>query len=328
MKHTLLPLTAALVFATPVPAQVTALSQFSPTGTIIGIAFDPLTDSVWIVRSFGADLRRYSRAGVFLSSVPRPGESANDADLEVAPVGLTLGSTTIPAGTLLFINGESNAAEIYAVDPTSGALLATLPTAFGLSHVVGGAYHPGRGTFFLVQDRVPAGTIDDSVVAEVSAANGSVLNTFQITAILPSYSVNYGDIDVALNGNLLIVSDDETAIAEFTPTGDFVQTMALPSGVSSLSGIAVSQAGCETWVSGTAGTVSSLGGLGAVPCCGSADFDGDGDAGTDLDIEAFFACLGGNCCPTCGSADFDGDGDSGTDLDIEAFFRVLGGGNC
>ena len=64
------------------------------------------------------------------------------------------------------------------------------------------------------------------------------------------------------------------------------------------------------------------------PICGSADFDGDGDTGTDLDIEAFFACLGGSCCAACGSADFDGDGDVGTDLDVEAFFRVLGGGNC
>jgi hypothetical protein len=30
----------------------------------------------------------------------------------------------------------------------------------------------------------------------------------------------------------------------------------------------------------------------------------------------------------CGSADFDGDGDVGTDFDIEAFFRVLAGGHC
>jgi hypothetical protein len=60
----------------------------------------------------------------------------------------------------------------------------------------------------------------------------------------------------------------------------------------------------------------------------SPDFDGDGDAGTDADIEAFFACLGGDCCATCGSADFDGDGDAGTDADIEAFFRVIGGGRC
>mgnify|MGYP000490873211 CR=1 FL=1 len=63
-------------------------------------------------------------------------------------------------------------------------------------------------------------------------------------------------------------------------------------------------------------------------CCGSADFNGDGDTGTDLDIEAFFSCLGGACCPACGSADFNSDGDTGTDLDIEAFFRVLGGGPC
>jgi hypothetical protein len=64
--------------------------------------------------------------------------------------------------------------------------------------------------------------------------------------------------------------------------------------------------------------------------CGTADFDGDGDLGTDADIEAFFACLAGNCCPTCspGGADFNADGDSGTDADIESFFRVLAGGPC
>jgi hypothetical protein len=64
------------------------------------------------------------------------------------------------------------------------------------------------------------------------------------------------------------------------------------------------------------------------PFCGSADFNNDGDIGTDADIEAFFACLAGNCCSKCGSIDFNGDGDYGTDADIEAFFRVLGGGKC
>ncbi len=62
--------------------------------------------------------------------------------------------------------------------------------------------------------------------------------------------------------------------------------------------------------------------------CGSADFNGDGSLGTDADIAAFFACLGGNCCPSCGSVDFNGDHDVGTDADIEAFFRVLSGGSC
>ncbi len=64
--------------------------------------------------------------------------------------------------------------------------------------------------------------------------------------------------------------------------------------------------------------------------CGTADFNGDGDVGTDADIEAFFACLGGDCCAICfaGGADFNDDGDVGTDADIESFFRVLGGGPC
>ena len=33
----------------------------------------------------------------------------------------------------------------------------------------------------------------------------------------------------------------------------------------------------------------------AGPACGSADFNCDGDVGTDADIDAFFACLAGNC---------------------------------
>ncbi len=65
------------------------------------------------------------------------------------------------------------------------------------------------------------------------------------------------------------------------------------------------------------------------PCAGP-DFDGDGDAGTDADIEAFFRCLSGECCATCWGlgADVDADGDAGTDADIESFFRVLAGGAC
>jgi hypothetical protein len=65
-----------------------------------------------------------------------------------------------------------------------------------------------------------------------------------------------------------------------------------------------------------------------VPNCGTADFNMDGDMGTDTDIAAFFACLAGTCCPTCQSVDFNHDGDYGTDADIEAFFRVLSGGTC
>jgi hypothetical protein len=81
-------------------------------------------------------------------------------------------------------------------------------------------------------------------------------------------------------------------------------------------------------VSNVCGPLDSSGAALTIGHCGSADFNHDGDLGTDLDIQDFFACLGGSCCPTCDSADFNGDGDLGTDADIEAFFRVLGGGTC
>jgi hypothetical protein len=66
------------------------------------------------------------------------------------------------------------------------------------------------------------------------------------------------------------------------------------------------------------------------PVCATSDYDGDGDSGTDADIEAFFACLAGNCCATCWhlGSDINADGDSGTDADIEAFFRILAGNAC
>ncbi|HYE62972.1 MAG TPA: CotH kinase family protein [Phycisphaerales bacterium] len=81
-------------------------------------------------------------------------------------------------------------------------------------------------------------------------------------------------------------------------------------------------------IHGDRGTPGSYDTNACNPC--SSDFNGDGDAGTDQDIEAFFACIGGHCCDTCDpfGSDYNRDGDAATDQDIEAFFRVLGGGSC
>ncbi len=64
------------------------------------------------------------------------------------------------------------------------------------------------------------------------------------------------------------------------------------------------------------------------PHCTSNDFNHDNNVATDLDIEDFFRCLGGDCCATCDGPDTNGDGNVSTDADIEAFFRVLAGGPC
>lgn len=230
--------------------------QFSTNGGI-GLAFDPINDRVI---TYGSDtMRFYSRMGTLLNTISdAPGESADDADIDVADVALTLGTTAIPVGTVLFTNGETDTAEIYALSP-NGDLIATLNTSFGNSHVVGCAYHPQRGTFFMVQDRVPSNPAIDNVVAEVDPVSGAVLNQFDLNSITPDFTVNFGDLDVCrATGNLLIASSDEDDILEISPEGveQSRWTIASGSGGSlSVSGIAMDDARNEIFSATTGGTV-------------------------------------------------------------------------
>lgn len=251
----------ALLLAAPTArAQLSALSSFNPSAVadLCGAALDPISGNVWVYGCSAATLSCYTSGGVLVTTLARPGESANDVDLEFTPQGINLGGTLVPEGTLLFINGETGVAEVYALDKSSGAVLATLVTSFGASHVVGGAFHRARDTFFLLQDKVPGG-VSGNLVAEIDAVSGAVLQSFQVSSA--GFIVNYGDLDIGANGNLLLVSSDESTLAEFTPAGALLQELALPAGVSSLSGLALHESDGGGWVASTTGVVTQLAGL-------------------------------------------------------------------
>ncbi len=315
MKNRFVPTAALFLAAASARAQFTTASSFSIGSQGVSLGVDHTTGEVWAYSSFGATIARYSPAGAFLGNITRPGESANDVDIEFTTSALTLGSTTIPTGTPLFINGETGVAEVYAIDKSTGGVLATLVTQFGVSHVVGGAHHPMRGTLFLVQDRVPGGT-NANRVAEVNAQTGAVLNSFQITASRPTFTVNFGDIEVGGNGNLFIASEDELTLAEFTPAGAFVAEHALPAGVDALSGIGIDPATCTLWAIETSGTVwrllptSSSNPICDPPCVADVD-DGSGtgtpDGGVTIDDLIYFLGLF-----EAGDIDADVDDGSGT----------------
>jgi len=280
---------ATAVIAAAGHAQVSVIQSFNVPGTPVGLAYDVPTDEVLVYIGSQALVRRYTPAGTEVGSFARPGESADDADLDFAPVNLVMGSTKIAAGTLLFINGESGVAEIYAVNKVSGAVLATLTTAYGNSHVVGGGYHPERTTFFLVQDR-NAGGGNGNRVAEINAQTGAIINSFLVTAAAPDFSVNYGDLDISPNGNLLITSSDETGVLELTPDGAFVALTPFPAGVGALSGLGVGDGTCDVWCGSTSGTISSVRGF--YTLTGISDFNDDGVVNsTDVSdfINAWFA---------------------------------------
>ncbi|HEX2838272.1 MAG TPA: hypothetical protein VHN77_09125 [Phycisphaerales bacterium] len=336
MRMGLLGVVASITVCTAATAQFSVQSQFA-TVSSVGMAYDHVADHVWVYPDFGSTLQRYSTAGALLGSVPRPGESANDADVEITVGPLTIGSTALPDGTLLFINGETGVADVYAIDKASGAVLATLNTAFGVSHVVGGAHHPQRGTLFLVQDRVPSGSAQDNLIAEVNPQTGTVLATFQTTTAAPTFTVNYGDIEVLNSGNLLVVSEDETQALELTPTGSFVALHNLPTGVVALAGVGFDPTSCEVWTIRTNGQVTRMaigaGGPACVVPCDTIDFNNDGLYPDTADIDDFLSVFSGGPCstdpvPGCSDVDFNNDGLFPDTADIDALLSVFSGGSC
>jgi hypothetical protein len=242
---------AAALSVVGTPLSVTAF------GRLCGLAFHGTRASLWVLPCVGSTIHELDTAGAQRSSLARPGEPADDGDLDVTGEPLSLGDRSLAAGTLLFVNGETDVAELYPLDTETGAPFAT---AFGNSHVVGGAHHAERGSFFAVQDRVPGGALGN-LVAELDLATGAVQNTF---STLPNFQVNYGDLDVcASSGHLFLVSSVEPAIAELTPEGDFVAAHALPEGITELSGLAIDDGSGRAWVASTGGRIAELAGF---PC--------------------------------------------------------------
>lgn len=236
----------------------TELSQVAtfPTSGGIGLAFDRATNTLWTYGS--RTFRQYDRDGnLLLTLQPESGESADDADLDFADADLSLGGTDIQAGTLLFTNGETDTAEVYAIG-VDGTILATLNTRFGNSHVVGSAYSVPRGTFFLLEDRVPTAEFNNRV-AEIDPVTGEVLNEFDLDDLENSFSVNFGDLEVDNEtGNLLIVSNSQSQILVLSPEMIELSRWSIAEGSEgslAASGIALDEGRGELYVQNTGGVV-------------------------------------------------------------------------
>lgn len=240
------------------PVMLTTASTFATgLGTLCGIAYDHVDTQVWVYPCDSANVTRFSSAGTVLGTLARPGEVANDVDVDIAPVALMLGTTALAAGDLIVINGETGVAELYAPEVTTTAAVVT---AFGASHVVGGSYHTARASVFAVQDRV-AGAVEGNVIAELDPVTGVERARF---STLPAFDVNYGDLDVCQStGHLFVVSSIESTVAEFTPTGTLVAEYPLPAAVTLASGIGIEDGAGAAWISGTGGGVWRIAGL---PC--------------------------------------------------------------
>ena len=257
---------ASNCFPGPNFAQIVQLGSFNPSETnndICGLGYDPDQAHLWVYGCSNSTIQCYDTSGNLLLSIPVVGGIANDVDIEIAPVSLQIRENIYPKGQLLFINGESGTADIFVIDNSSGDVLDTLQTQFGASHVVGGAYHHIRNTFFLVQDNIPSIQLRNRI-AEINPINGDTLQIFQTTESSNNFTVSYGDLDIGANGNIYVVSSIQDSMAEFTPEGVFVQKHGMPPGVGVLSALAIDCSASQAWVaSSQSGNVFHLGNF---PC--------------------------------------------------------------
>lgn len=248
-----------LVTATTLgPAQRTSaypplLGSFDPDlGTLVGIGFDDVADTVFIYPDFDASIHEYMTNGTPVDTIPRPGASSNDFDLDFAPEAMNVGGTAVAANTLLVSNGETDPETLFALDKDDGTVLdsQTLPIS---GQTTGASYHAARDSLF-------ATDWSNDLVVEIDPSDGTSLNSFAVApAGSPAFDLFFSDVEVEpSSGNLLLVSDSQDRIREMTPTGAFVtdhDVSDIDTVNEDMTGIAVDDSTGEIWLSSLNGKV-------------------------------------------------------------------------
>jgi hypothetical protein len=220
------------------------LNELNPgLGGLGDVALDPATGQLWVIDvNSPANLNRIDMTtGQVLQTITLPVDSFGStyggyAGLQVAPSAMTLGGMSVPAGSLLLFSGYNNPDQVTAIDPATGAAIATLALLQNYD-LTAGAYDPISKHLFVV-NRL---TGPNSIV-EIDPANGAELSNFA----LPFYAGQAGLAINPVTGNLWYGSGQSTNVVELTRTGTVLRQVDLaPQGVNQnvIDGLAFDAAG-------------------------------------------------------------------------------------
>ncbi|MEM1275813.1 MAG: tandem-95 repeat protein, partial [Pseudomonadota bacterium] len=237
---------------------VTLANQFNPsqTGSLHGLTTSPDGAEIAAIAQGSSTIEFYTPQGVFLRSIPMPGDNGNDGDLDYFLEPAVLGATQIPEGALLVMSGDSGTADLFAVDPVTGQVLASLATDFGNSFTVGAAYNPVTNTYFLLTCNCDS---DGNVIAEIDPVTGQTLSRIDLDPL--GFQTFFGDIDVdPVTGDLFVVSDQAPGrVFRLGTDGTGLENYQLPGTVTNLSGISVVAGDpAEFVVASTGGLISRV----------------------------------------------------------------------
>jgi len=151
--------------------------RLSVEGTYLGdVAIDPTSGAIWVsdYTNPGHLLRINAQDGTVAQTITLGGDYGtsylyNYAGLQVVGAAMTLGSTSVPAGSLLVFNGYANPDRVIAVNPGTGAIIASLALA-GNYDLTGAVFNPGNGHIYLTEHNGAGNRI-----VELSATSGAQL---------------------------------------------------------------------------------------------------------------------------------------------------------
>ncbi|WP_026375219.1 Ig-like domain-containing protein [Aestuariibacter salexigens] len=225
--------------------EATSIIQPSSVTDFVAVGFDQYRQRLFTYSEFSEMLYEFTLDGEIVNTITLPELAGDNADIHIAPEAFTLVDTTVPQGTILLFNGESNTVVVSAFESQSGRLLARLDTNFGSSEVVGGVYNSVTDTLFVIQ----SGLASDmpNTVAQIDPRTGDTLSTFSIAN---RFSMVRGDMGYNnRTGHLYFVSSDQRRLAEFSSNSQFVRYIDFPVGTDfSAAGLAISNDNDDIWL--------------------------------------------------------------------------------
>jgi|GEM_PF-4256373 len=237
-------------------ASAQILSSFTATGNNpIGIGYG--NDEVFVFDDFDTVIQVFDRDGNTLRTLPNPGGSTNDFDIDFVDQAMSLNNIAVPAGSLLVTDGDQGDDIVYAINATDGSLITSLNITN--QQTVGVSYNPADQLLYSLD-------WDNDIVRVFDPNTGVQVNNFSTTpAGQTVLNVFFGDIDIDADGNLQIVTDVVEQTRVLTTSGAFVQDFDLslisPDDNLDLTGIAFDNARGEAWVTQRSGQVFQLSGF-------------------------------------------------------------------
>jgi hypothetical protein len=204
-----------------------SLNELHPGLSSLGdVAFDAASGQLWVVDANSpATISRIDMAsGQVQQTIALPSASATHgffSGLQVVPA-MTLGATAVPAGSLLLFSGNPSPDRVIAIDPATGAAIATLTLAQNYD-VTAGVYDAASGHLFVLDRRT-----NPNRIAEVNAATGA-----EIASFAAPFNGGWAGLAIdPIGGNLWFGSDNSRSVAEITRSGTVLRTVDLtPQGI-------------------------------------------------------------------------------------------------